>query len=491
MKNILVILLLSLVFFSCTDLEEMNINPNLPTETHPQLLLTNVEWEVFRAYGGTSPLYAQKMLVQTDGENSNQYYKWDRGSFDPYSALRNVTKMIQEAERIENPSYVALGKFFRSYYFYNLTLNFGDVPYTAALKGEMEEEYAPAYDAQEVVFKGILKELAEAEEILASQNTIIAGDIIYSGNILSWRKLINAFRLKVLMTLSPKSESGEIDFSEFNSIFTSSPLMESEAESGQLVFLDQQNNRYPDFNSSGFSSGMYIDSTFIQRLQVRKDPRLFIYTTQTKSAKEAGKAIDDFSAYEGGDPAAPYAEVNEKATQGNVSKVNDRYHRDPVNEPYKLLGFSEQQLILAEAAVRGWINADPEMLYKEGVKASFKFYEVYSEEYSSYVDTEAALKYLSEPMNDFSKAMNEEEKIELIVMQKYLQSFFQMQWTSFYDHHRTGSPSFRRPAGVEIPYRWIYPQSEYNYNADNVTSAITKQFGAGNDNIHQMTWWIK
>ncbi|MFC5624495.1 SusD/RagB family nutrient-binding outer membrane lipoprotein [Algoriphagus winogradskyi] len=491
MKNILVILFLSMVFISCSDLEEMNINPNLPTETHPQLLLTNVEWDVFRAYGGTSPLYAQKMLVQTDGENSNQFYKWDRGSFGPYSVLRNVTKMIEEAERINDPSYIALGKFFRSYYFFNLTLNFGDVPYSSALKGETNEEYAPIYDDQETVFKGILMELKEAEEILSEQNTIIAGDIIYGGNVLSWRKLINAFRLKVLMTLSPKVESGEIDPSEFNSIFTKNPLMESESESGQLVFLDQQNNRYPDFNSSGFSSGMYIDSTFIQRLQVRKDPRLFIYCTQTKSAKEAGKAIDDFSAYEGGDPAAPYGEVNEKATQGNVSKVNDRYHRDPVNEPYKLMGYSEQQLILAEAAVRGWINADAKMLYESGVKGSFKFYEMYSEEYSSYVDADAALSYLNEPLNDFSNATQKEEKIEMIVMQKYLQSFFQMQWTSFYDHHRTGFPSFRRPAGVEIPYRWIYPQSEYNFNADNVTSAITKQFGAGNDNIHEMTWWIK
>lgn len=491
MKNILVILLLSIAFFSCSNLEEMNINPNLPTETHPQLLLTNVEWDAFRANGGTSPLYAQKMLVQTDGENSNQYYKWDRGSFGPYSVLRNVTKMIQEAERINEPSYVALGKFFRSYYFYNLTMSFGNVPYTAALKGESEEGYSPVYDEQELVFKGILAELAEAETILSNENTIIAGDIIYNGNILSWRKLINAFRLKVLMTLSQKSGSSAIDFSEFNSIYTTSPLMENETESGQLVFLDQQNNRYPDFNSSGFSSGMYMDSTFIQRLQVRKDPRLFIYSTQTKSAKEAGKAINDFSAYEGGDPAAPYGEVNEKATRGDVSKVNDRYHRDPVNEPYKLLGYSEQQLILAEAAVRGWINADAKMLYEEGVKASFMFYEMYSEEYSSYVDAEAATKYLSEPMNDFSKAMTESEKVELIIMQKYLQSFFQLQWTSFFDHHRTGVPTFRRPEGVDVPYRWIYPQSEYNYNSDNVTTAITNQFGAGNDNIHQVTWWIK
>ncbi len=491
MKKNILILLLSWVIFSCTPLDEMNINPNLPTETHPQLLLTNVEWEVFRAYGGTSPLYAQKMLVQTDGENANQYYKWDRGSYDPYSVLRNATKMIEEAERISEPSYVALGKFFRSYYFFNLTLSFGDVPYSAALKGEKEEGYAPVYDDQKDVFAGILSELKEADAILASENTIIAGDIIYGGDVLSWRKLINAFRLKVLLTLSPKNATGEIDFSEFNSIFTTSPLMESESESGQLVFLDQQNNRYPDFNSSGFSSGMYMDSTFIQRLQERRDPRLFIYSTQTKSAKEAGKAIDDFSSYEGGDPAAPYGEVNEKATQGNVSKVNDRYHRDPVNEPYKLLGYSEQQLILAEAAVRGWITADAKELYNEGVMASFKFYETYSEEYSGYVDSGAAMAYLGESKNDFSKAITEEEKIEMIVMQKYLQSFFQLQWTSFYDHHRTGYPSFRRPSGVEIPYRWIYPQSEYNFNADNVSSAITKQFGAGNDEIHQKTWWIK
>lgn len=491
MKNILTLLMLSTLLFSCADLEQMNINPNLPSETHPQLLLTNIEWDTFSAYTGTSPLYAQKMLVQTDGENSNQYYKWDRGDFGPYAALRNVSKMMEEAERIDAPVYLALGKFFRSYYFYNLTLRFGDIPYSAALKGEKEEEYTPAYDTQEQIFKGILQELEEAESILAKENSIIAGDIIYSGDILSWRKLINAFRLKVLITLSPKVESGEIDRSEFNSIFLNAPLMESENESGQLIFLDQQNNRYPHFNSSGFSSGMYLDSTFIQRLQVRKDPRLFIYSTQTKSAKEAGKSIADFSGYEGGDPAAPYGEVNEKATQGNVSKVNDRYHTNPVTEPYKLLGYAEQQLILAEAAVRGWIDADAKELYEEGVKASFKFYEMYAKEYANYVSHEAAVQYLSEPINDFAQASNELEQIELIITQKYLQSFFQLQWTSFYDHLRTGYPSFRRPSGVTIPYRWIYPQSEYNYNADNVSAAIAAQFGAGNDNINEMPWWLK
>ncbi|GGZ18664.1 hypothetical protein GCM10007049_08650 [Echinicola pacifica] len=468
----------------------MNVNPNLPTETHPQLLLTNIEWDAFRDYRGTSPLYALKMLVQTDGENAFQYYKWDRGSFGSFGTLSNVTKMIQEGDRIGDRSYVALGKFFRSYYFFEMALTFGDIPYSQALEGETDENYAPIYDSQQEVFEGILTELAEANEILKTENNIIAGDIIFGGDMLSWRKVINAFRLKVMLTLSNKS--AEINLSEFSDIVANEPLMENQAESAQLVFLDQQGNRYPSFNSSGFSSGMYMDSTFIQRLQVREDPRLFIYCTQTKSAKEAGKAIDDFTAYEGGDPAAPYAEVNEKATQGNVSKVNDRYHRDPVNEPYMLIGYSEQQLILAEAAVRGWVPADAQALYESAVRASFEFYEMYAENYSSYMSQDAANTYLANPTNSFAAAMDEQSQLELIVMQKYLQSFFQLGWTSFYEYHRVGGyPSLRRPAGVEIPYRWIYPQSEYNYNAANVTTAITRQFGEGNDQINQETWWLK
>ncbi|AGA77248.1 SusD/RagB family nutrient-binding outer membrane lipoprotein [Echinicola vietnamensis] len=490
MKNIVILLAVLIGLASCDNLEEMNVNPNLPTETHPQLLLTNIEWEAFRSYRGTSPLYALKMLVQTDGENTNQYYKWARGSYGAYSDLRDVTKMIEEGERIGDMTYVALGKFFRAYHFYNLTLTFGDVPYSAALKGEAEENYAPLYDSQEAVFEGILTELKEANDILAESNNIIAGDIIYGGDLTSWRKLINAFRLKVMLTLSEKT--GTVNVSEFATIFQNQPLMENVEDNGQLVFLDQQNNRYPDFNSSGFSSGMYMDSTFIQRLQEREDPRLFIYCTQTKSAKEAGKAINDFTAYEGGDPAAPYGEVNEKATQGNVSKVNERYHQDPVNEPYMLLGYSEQQLILAEAAVRGWISADAGALYESAVKASFKFYELYSEEYAAYVTEEAAEDYLARSINDFDMATSEAEQIQRIIMQKYLQSFFQLGWTSFYEYHRVGGyPSLRRPAGVAIPYRWIYPQSEYNYNATNVTAAITRQFGEGNDQINQMPWWLE
>lgn len=37
MKNIVILLAVLIGLASCDNLEEMNVNPNLPTETHPQL----------------------------------------------------------------------------------------------------------------------------------------------------------------------------------------------------------------------------------------------------------------------------------------------------------------------------------------------------------------------------------------------------------------------------------------------------------------------
>lgn len=495
-KNIGKMVLLAMMFVACEPLEEMNVDPNKPTETNPRLLLTKVQWDAFRAQSGTGPLYALKMLVQTDGENANQYYNWNRGSFGAYSALRDITKMAEEAERTGDRAYVALAKFFRSYYFFELTLTFGDIPYTQALQGESNAVYAPAYDTQKTVFEGILAELAEANDILAEANTLLEGDIIFGGSTLQWQKTINAFRLKVLMTLSGKADEPGLDVrAAFADIVATGPLMEVTggnllADDAQLVFLDQEGNRYPEFNSSGYGSGMYIDSTFIRRLQDREDPRLFVYCTQTRLGKEAGKTLDDFSSYEGGDPAKPYNEVNLKAVAGKTSKVLERYHQDPTAEPLVLISYAEQQLILAEAVVRGWIGGDAGAYYNTGIHASFKFYETYAKGLGAFVSEDKAAAYVAHPLVALSEAADAEEKIARIIEQKYLRSFQQGGWSAFYDHLRTGYPSFRRPAGVTVPYRWMYPQSEYNYNAGRVAEAIERQFGGGNDDTREKTWWL-
>ncbi len=151
---------------------------------------------------------------------------------------------------------------------------------------------------------------------------------------------------------------------------------------------------------------------------------------------------------------------------------------------------SRRTVILAEAVVRGWIGGNAKDYYESGVKASFLWYETYASGYSQYVTQDAAQQYLQEDLVKFSDGLTTDEKIERIILQKYFVSFYQGHWDPFFEHLRTGYPSFRHVEGTEIPYRWMYPDTEYKYNTENVEEAITRQFGANNDDTHEKTWWL-
>lgn len=491
-KNILFLLLSLLLttfsFSSCKDLESYNDNPNNPSSVNPQYLLTNICKSAF--YRGTGGMYAQKMVIQTDGQNAEQFYKWDRGSFNIYNTnLLQVKKMEEEATRADSKAYLALSKFFRAYYFYNLTMRFGDIPFSEALLGEEKELFNAKYDKQEEVFAGILNLLAEADEELASEEgNSIAGDIIYNGDVRAWRKLINSFHLKMLMTLSTHSMVGSHHIvEEFNSVMTR-PLMESNADDGQIVYLDQEACRYPQYN--GQWSGYYMDKTFIDRMAERRDPRLFLFCLPTNEAETAGKAINDFTAYAGGDPTVPYGENISLVTAGKISQINDRFRTNPVCEPTVLLGYAELEQILAEAVVRGWIRGDAKTHYENGVRASFLFYQTYATPYTQYVTPADAEIYLQGDKVRLDDSLSAEEKISRIIFQKYCVSFYQRDWDAYFDNLRTGYPGFAHAAGTSVPYRWMYPDTEYKQNTANVTEAIARQFGENNDNILSKPWWI-
>ena len=491
MKKIISILFLAFSIVSCENLESINDNPNSPVEVSPQSILPTICKDAF--YRSSGGMYAQKMVIQTDGHNTDQFFEWNRGSFDPYNtSLLQVKKMEEEATRTESPAYVALAKFFRACYFYGLTLRFGDIPFSEALQGEDGDNFSPKYDTQNNVFEGILQNLTDADNELkevADEGVTIDGDLIYNGDASQWRKLVNSFHLKVLMTLSHHTTVGSHNIADEFKAVAQKPLMESNDDNGQLVYMDQEGSRYPQFNAQW--SGYYMDKTYIDRMADRKDPRLFLFCLPTNEAATAGKAVDDFTAYAGGDPAVPYGDNITLVKDGKISQINDRFRIHPVGEPTMLMGYAELQQVLAEAVVRGWISGDAKDYYESGVKASFQWYETYASDYSQYVTQDAALQYLQEDLVKFSSDLTTDEEIERIILQKYFVSFYQGDWDPFFEHLRTGYPSFKHVAGTEIPYRWMYPDTEYKYNTENVETAITRQFGANNDDPHEKTWWLE
>ena len=103
--------------------------------------------------------------------------------------------------------------------------------------------------------------------------------------------------------------------------------------------------------------------------------------------------------------------------------------------------------------------------------------------------------YLNNPKIQLSS--NKEENIEKILVQRYLASFFQHPWDVYYDYRRTGYPKLpinpdtnQNTDHDKIPVRWMYPQSEYDYNQENVEAAIQRQFD-GVDNVNKVMWIIQ
>lgn len=261
-SSICVLLISTLLVFnvSCSDFESFQKDPNRATEASPALLLTGISVNAFSVIT-TEVLAPCRMMVNTEGVWNAQYFYWQRAGFGGYDQLRQVKKLQEEAERTGEENYIALAYFFKSWYTYNLTLTFGDIPYSDAMKGD-ESNFNPKYDRQKDVFIGILNDLRTAQELLSEEKGNINGDVIFDGNLQKWRKAINSFRLRVLMTLSKKENDQNLKIvQEFNEIFsnpTKYPIFTSNDDNVELEFIDKEGNRYPYFETKSFHTAYYF-----------------------------------------------------------------------------------------------------------------------------------------------------------------------------------------------------------------------------------------
>lgn len=500
---LLLMLGLSLTAISCKKFSDFQNNPNLPTVADPSSLLPSIEVDAFANISADADL-AGRYLVYTQSKAASQYYSWTRSEFN-YGAITQVVKMEQEARRTGKLNYVYLGKFFRAYYMVDMTLSFGDIPYSQMMQsienGNFEAGATkPAYDTQQSIFEGVLKDLQIAADSLSEDHGSLTGDIIYGGNINSWKKLINSYTLRVLMSLSHKQTVGSINISHrFKEIIDhpdAYPVFQSNDDNGALPYYALADNRYPYFNDNSMKTDYYLDSTFVGLLQELKDPRLFIYGKPTPGATGAGLPLDDFNAYGGLRGSATLDYNTSKRGKGTASQINNRYAYDSINEPSLLMGYPELQFLIAEAAARKWISADPGTYYKNGVEAALQFSQYGHANISgiSYTAQDIATYLASGEL-----ALQPGREIEQIITQKYISWFMQCGWWPFYEQRRTGFPHFDVNGGgvtnvvagkPAVALRWNYPTDEYNNNAENLEEAIKRQYPNG-DNINGKMWLLK
>jgi hypothetical protein len=476
-KYTLGLVLLIAVGSSCKKYEDFQTNPNLPSTATPALLLTRVCYSVFY-YDNTQQSFADRHLTYYERGNSAVDYSWTAGSFDNYNVLRQVMQMDSLAVQTGQRQYLGLTKFFRALLFSQLTEMFGDIPYSQAL-GAISGNFKPAYDTQESVYKGILQELEDANSLLDDSEGKINGDIIYGGAAGQWKKLVNAFKLRLLIHLSKKESNANLNIkAQFQNIINQPakyPLFASNADNAQLVFNSSApDNYYPDFGYLSLSTAVSMEKGFVKILKDRNDPRLFAVAEPV-----SGLPAGDFNSYEGVDAGLTIGD--QQTTSANASRIKARYYNDKVNEPWMLMGYPEQEFIIAEAIARNWIAGDAQQHYVNGITASMKFYGI---------DDAAIAAYLAQP----NVVYNPADPIPQIVIQKYIALFMQSGWEAFFEQRRTGIPSLSVGPGTYnngmVPKRWMYPQSEYDYNTVNVTAAVNSQYG-GNDDVNGIMWVLQ
>jgi hypothetical protein len=509
-KNILKYILpvLILVGSSCADFEEINTNPNATTQVTSAMLATNLILAITRSDISSQKSFIQpfmlgKYITWQEGQDGFQYNRLSRPErFSRLESLRNVDPMIGFAQTPElKNSYTALGHFVRAWQFFFTTMQMGDIPYSEAIKGETEQNIKPKYDAQKQVFQGILSELDLANDLF-SKGANFGGDPIFAGNIDKWQRLANSFQLYVLINLSKQASDADLKVADKFKTVAGRPLMRDYKDNFALTYLDKDGQKYPWVNiNSSNPSVIYpmLTANLLNPLKAMQDRRLFYFAKPSTVQIAAGKKVSDWDAYPAAETSASFASLQSMRASKDFTDLNDRY-ADLFNaEPVGLFNYWDQQFILAEGAVRGWITENPTTFYNAGISESMKFIMAFTPANVKYThEMPITESYITSYLPTVVLKGTNENKIEQIIQQKYIADFLHgVNYIAWFDNRRTGYPKFilnsstnLNTPNTQFPVRWLYPTFEINYNGDNMSAAVTSQF-AGNDNTNGVMWLLK
>lgn len=489
-------------FLNSCSVNGFQDDPNYPSEGMPSLLLPRLIERTFYDGNQVGAGAACQLLFYTERAESDQYWGWSTTSMGAYENIKQAVLMEEEALKSQHAAYAAIARLIKQIQYYQLTRDVGDIPYSDALKAS-ENNFSPKYDTQKAIFQSIFLELEDINQILSENlNAAISGDILYNGDIDKWRKLTNSYRLKMLMDLSLKANDGEmniiVDFRKIISNPATYPIFESNQDMPRFKFYDLDGNRAPTFDRTTTRVQTKLTSTLVDYMRETTDFRLFAFaepawpegaTLWTDDQRAEFRV--DFANYAGLDPGGVFGDEAQKAS----SNIHWRYHEDPTVEDYCKFTYADLNFIIAEACMRGWITGDASVYYKRGVEASMSFYSVRNEDVQT---------YWQNPNAEFVGQSNVNMAIEQINMQRWVAYFMNSNWEGYYNNRRTrmhklgpaqnGVPEFKisQTHYVEqMPMRWLYPQSEYNTNRDNVTEAVQRQFGKAEETQFDLIWMLQ
>jgi len=493
--------LVFLLLVSCSKFDEINTNPDATTKVPASMECTNIVLGMLKHGGDAMSFISANALPKyvgftVLGKNGSQYNNTGSGSFGSMTVLPNIEAMLDAAKgSVMEDSYKGVASFAKAFNFYRMTMWMGDIPYNEAGKGK-DGLFEPKYDTQEEIFIHVLDELKAADGYFANGVTFSGDPSPFAGDPKKWRKAANAFSLRVLMSLSKKENVASLNVkARFAEIVAAGNLMDKTTVYWGLAYSTQ--NKHPLSASTMFAPKTIVSKLLIDNLKILDDRRLFYFCEPAAALISAGKTQSDTAAYNGVDVSMDYDAMNLDYKANKFSAINLRYQKEDATEPRMLMTFAEQQLILAEACVRGWISGSAQTYYEDGVKAALTLLTTTKSSYahtmpidqtyiSGYFTGEAVFK------------ATPDEQLKQIWMQEYILRYMQDADFSYFEYRRNTYPEFPiNPATSlnendpnAIPMRCLYPGSESDYNRTNLIEALNRQYD-GYDEINKIMWLLK
>ncbi|WP_339926217.1 SusD/RagB family nutrient-binding outer membrane lipoprotein [uncultured Cyclobacterium sp.] len=502
--------LLSLVmavgFFSCDEkFDEINTNLVDPTTLNPLFLLNQgiLDMKYRDGVASLQDLSYNFGIVQQiitpfgsslAGANynqlnlSNSQHIWT----NTYrNVLKNTVDAVEKSKADpDNTNLYHSARIWKAYAFMVLTDTYGDIPYFEGAKGFIEQIVTPKYDSQETIYMDLLKELEEATAGLDASKTSSSSEILYGGDPLKWKKFGYSLMLRAAMRLT------KVDPSTAQSYVgkaVAGGLISSNTENAVLRNTSIFNNYIGVHLGAREKANYYLTEPFVNHLKSNEDPRLVSIAIRHVGATNGpsqtiNRITRDPDLQIGMPMGHDDVSINSVSSETGVVSLWDYTQANiytvlKVDSPQFFLTYSQNQLLLAEAAIRGWVQGEASDYYEEGIRANMEQMALYDVEAT--VSEQDAEEYIA------NHPLESEMALEQINTEYWISSFLDGS-ELFANFRRSGFPTLEANpyAGSEITGDFIrsmpYPDSETVVNRSNLQEAISRQ---GPNNLDRRVWW--
>lgn len=474
----------------CEKFEDMNTNPNEPTEVPPEVLLpsairqgvnTSVD-AAFLVGNNASQLTAKALRTEVDAYTWNAFPKYWQGW---YAALSDVKSLKRTARQQGNEKMHATGLVLEAWLISSLTNVYGDIPYSDALEG-FTNNFTPEYDQQQEIYNRLLDSLDQANTLLQGSGKI-SGDILLNNNAALWQRFANSLALRLIMTSGNKLQDAA---SRFASIYNNRLIMEGNAHQAVLDYTGAAPNQFPlTVLKQGDIDAVVLSKTSHDFMDSLSDPRLMRYARPNNDLFNATVADSTFTgAINGPGSVCPKGGSRLGAQYYSYPGLTTASELDLDMADGIIMTYAELEFIIAEAIAKGWIGGSIEDHYRAGIKASMDYYQV---DYAPFGFT------------DFTDYYNNSgvqySTVKDIWAQKWIALYFTgvmpyvevRRWYDESGNSFTGipfmGPTCNNANNDNLPTRFFYPGQEQSLNGANYQEALSRIGGVNTQNAEM---WI-